>query len=443
MSKKGKFKTEHRKNLEIESSSIKGKNISFSEQIVNISNNKVVKWISLALLLISVWAYYPTSGDDYDIWWHLKYGEHFVKNLTWNIDHTQFSWTPTISDWTYNTWIGSSILYIFYWIASIPGLYILQWLIFVIIFALYKYYIKSIGDNFDINHITGLILVAIVLNLTAIFIKPELFTTLFFAITVFIYFYIKSSSKNLFFIYPILFLIWVNTHGGFIVGLFFISLTFCGEVFNSFFLKKSCLTKKLLIQFAIYFAIAYIAILINPHGITYHLNILKFLLAEETWSHSATIIAYFNLWKFVFPKVYAFRFINTVWSMLLLAILFLAVSVYGYRKNRHFDVTVVILNIVFFYIGMDKGRASIFFPLICLFSIFYTLKRGDAIFIKRKIAPIALLLFTFWSGNIIYHTVFYLDHRSWFGTNINELVPLKEVDFIKKNKLTVPVFITF
>src|SRR4030042_6347237 len=178
---------------------------------ITIANKKYIKWISLLLLTISVFVYYMDIGD-YDIWFHLKYGEHYVKNLTWDIDHSVFSWTPTDTNWKYVTWIGSSILYIAYQIASVPGLYIIQWIIFFSTFGIYYYYTKSTGDGFDINNITGLMLVAAALAPTLCIIKPELFTFLFFTISVFIYFYSKSTLKNLFFLYPLLFLIWVNTH---------------------------------------------------------------------------------------------------------------------------------------------------------------------------------------------------------------------------------------
>ena len=129
-----------------------------------ISNSRVTFWICLALMAVSVLAYYPTMGDDYDIWFHLKYGEHYVKNLTWTIDHSQFSWTPSLADWKYVTWVSSSILYIVYRLASGPGLFIVQWLILLGIGSLYLYYIKSTEGGLDIDHILGLFLVAIVIK---------------------------------------------------------------------------------------------------------------------------------------------------------------------------------------------------------------------------------------------------------------------------------------
>ena len=407
---------------------------------LSISNSKVTFWIALILVFVPILAYFPTMGDDYDIWFHLKYGEHYVKNLTWAIDHSQFSWTPSLTNWKYVTWIGSSILYIVYQIGSAPGLYILQWLILLGIGALYVYFIRTTGNAFDINHAMGLFLIAVPLNLTSDYIKPELFSTLFFSFTLLIYFRAKSSSKNLFLLYPILFLIWVNTHGGFVIGLFFISVALFGEAVNFFFIKKASMPKGLLKHFAIAAALSYLAILCNPYGITYHTEIFNNLFSKEYMGQSIHLFAYLNLWDYLFPKILMIRFVAAAWSMVVMGILFIAINLYAYRKNRHLDITVLILNALFFYFGMKAARAAIFFPLIWLFSMVYTAKSGEAAPVKRKFAPIALLLILFLSTYIIYNTLTHYEHRSWFGLGLDEWLPIKEVEFIKKHKIPGPIF---
>ena len=126
--------------------------------------------------------------------------------------------------------------------------------------------------------------------------------------------------------------------------------------------------------------------------------------------------------------------------MIFMAILFLAVTVFAYRKNRHFDITVLTINSIFFYIGMSTARATMFFSLIWLFSMLYTIKKGDVSPLKQKFAPLSLLLILFLSCFIAYHTLVYYEHRSWFGLNLNEWLPIKEVEFIKKNKISGPFF---
>jgi len=420
------------------------KHPAFIEWIGNrslaISNSNIVKWLSLLLLLVSALAYHPTIGEDYDIWFHLEYGKHYVENLTWKIDHSQFSWTPSLPDWKYVTWIGSSILYVAHRTASTAGLYIVQWLILLSIFAICLYYIRLLGDTIDITHIMGILLLAIALKLTTVYIKPELFSTLFITASIFIYFYTKLSLRNLLFLYPLLFLVWVNTHGGFIIGLFLISLMFFGEAVNFYFQKKSAMPRRLLINFAIAVSLSYIATLINPYGINYHIDILKYLTAKEYMGEATRLFAYLSMWNYLRFSSNMFNFINSAWSLVTIAVLFGITSVYAYWKDKYFDIAIVLLNVIFFPLSMQAARSTIFYPLVGFFSILYILKKVDALQIKRKFAPAALAIFLFWSIYILHITINFLDNRSWFGARVEEYLPVNEVEYIKKNKLPGPIF---
>src|SRR5512135_2567020 len=185
--------------------------------------NRLFLSICAAIALLTTFIYFPTMTiDDSDIWFHLKYGEYFAKNLTWHIDHSMFSWTQSNPDWKYVSWAGDIFFYFLYGDGHITGFYILQWAIFISVLAGFFLYLKKRGLIFDINILTGLLLVFASINPTAIYIKPEIITLLFFSLIVLLYIYSNSTSKNYFYLYPLIFLLWVNIHGGFIVGLFLI-----------------------------------------------------------------------------------------------------------------------------------------------------------------------------------------------------------------------------
>jgi len=423
----------------------------FKDWATNLSLKKSTLWTTLVILILAVLIYYPSRTEDYDIWYHLKFGEHFVKNLTFKLDHSifswtkldhsMFSWTPADPNWRYGIWLGSSFLYIAYKIFSVYGLYIVQWLIFAAIILFYWEFIKVIGDSLDINHIASLMLVFIALNLTAIYIKPELFTTLFFTIAIFIYFYSKFTSKNLFLIYPFLLFVWVNTHGGYLTGLILISLVLAGEAFNYFILKRNQLTGRLLKYLLISVLASYFAVIFNPYGIDYHIGIIKSLITQEYMSYATQVYAWIDMWRYLFPKTeFAFRFVATAWALVIMVVSFFSLSIYLYVKKRFFDITLLILNGVFFYLGMKNARVTLFLPLIWMFSMLYILKKADALNIKRKFAPIALVLFYSMALFIIDLTIINLEDRSWFGSNLEAYAPIKEVEFVKKNKLPGPIF---
>lgn len=138
---------------------------------INISNSKITKWVCLMALPLLVLAYYPTEGGDYDIWWHLKLGEHYVKNLTLKIDHSIFSWTPADPGWIYNTWLGSTIFYVAYKAVSGFGLWLVQWSVFTGVFLLCYLYIRSKNETLDISSLSGLLLLAIAWGMKLFYIE--------------------------------------------------------------------------------------------------------------------------------------------------------------------------------------------------------------------------------------------------------------------------------
>lgn len=405
-----------------------------------LADNKTLLYLLSAVFVIAFFFYYSGPPEDYDIWFHLKYGEHYVKNLTWGIDHSQFSWTPAKSSWKYVTWIGSSILYLSYKIASVQGLYAVRLLIFAGIFALYLYHIRAIGEEFDINNLTALFLVTIAVAPLATIIKPHLFTMLFFAAAVSIYLYCKVADKNIFYIYPFLFLIWVNTHGEFIVGIAFVTLALAGETVNYLFIKKEALSKRQLIFFAVAVALSYISICINPHGISLPLNIVKTFSSGDKLSDFSLINEYKSRWRYLFPTEDSPLRRNTTWLLVFMEVFSLGFSTYIYKKRRFFDPTLFTLSLVFFFFGMNLARASIFFPLIWLFSISYLAVKAEVLYIKKKFAVISLCVFVLFSIDIFYVALRYYPVKSFFGESFEEHYPRKEVEFIKKTGIPGPIF---
>jgi hypothetical protein len=319
-------------------------------------------------------------------------------------------------------------------------LYIMSWSILIAIGMMFLRYIRSLKQHINVNHIVMLFMALILINLTAGYVKPEMFSTLFFALLVVIYFYAKSTKKSYFFFYPVIFLIWVNTHGGFILGLTFISIALAGEVLNTLFIGSEVLEKKVIVQFTTCVFLSYLATLINPYGIYYHIDTLSYLLSKEYMGTASALYAYFSLWDFLLPENLMFRYINSAWTMVILLCIYLVNVANLYKKQKSFDVTLLVLNLFFFILGMKIARASMMFPLIAIFSIIYIANKSDSESIGYSIRPVSVLLILVLSVYIFIFALKYYDNRSWLGYNMKGLLPIKEVEFIKKNKLQGPFF---
>ena len=411
---------------------------SLIEWVKTVATNITGNWFTIGLAIFAVFVafffYYPSVGGDQDIWFHLRYGAYFVHHFTWKIDHGQFTWTTFNPNFRYVTWIGSSVLYIVYSLMSHYGLYLLLYAVIGSMLFCFIYFLKRTGYRFDITSLLAILGVLLVINLKYLYIKPDMFSGLFFVIACLIYYKAKETeSWKLLYIYPPLFLLWVNTHGGFIVGLFFISAAFGGELVNALFFKKARLSWKQLEHFAISVVLSYAVLGINPEGYGYVTGIIRDFFAPEMKTTKETIFEYMSMWNSISPtKAVGVRFRFAGVSMLIMLVSFIATCIYLLVRKKFFDMPSVLLVGFFFFFGMSVVRASMYFPLIWFFAFFYVYKRFDIIKIKGVINFISLGIIFILCVNIINFALRQYDSIAWLGTNWEESYPVKEVEYIKK-----------
>lgn len=126
----------------------------------------------------------------------------------------------------------------------------------------------------------------------------------------------------------------------------------------------------------------------NPYGIDYHIGIIKTFITKEYTGYALRVYAWISMWGYLLPKgEFAFRFINTAWSLMIMVSSFFVLSIYLYVKKKFFDITLILLNAFFFYQGMSAARLTIFPSLLWMFSMLYMLKKADALNIQKKFAP--------------------------------------------------------
>lgn len=408
-----------------------------------ISSQPIAVAFSLMLLPIVYFAYYPTPTLDYDVWFHLAYGRHYVENLTFDINHAQFSWTQANPDWKYGTWIGSTILYLFYWLAGLKGLFFLQLASFGGTFYIFYRYLKSLQIKTGILQAFFFLLIVVSFKLTALYIKPEMFSTLFFSATVGIYYHgTLERDKNFFWFYPILFCLWVNTHGGFVIGLFFVSVALGLEIALFLFLKKHSMQPAVIKTFIVATGISYLSVLVNPQGIQYPLTIVKGLIyiTPEIRNHYATVIAYQNLWQHLQFWMQSFNFVFPAWILLFMAISYIALTFYAWFWKQYVHYPSFILNLIFFYLSMKMARAVMFYPVIWFYSFSYVLWKTATPRANERLSVFAMPVHILLCVAFIYIGLCYepVRGRLWFG--FEDYIPVDETAYIMKHKLPGPIF---
>jgi hypothetical protein len=190
-----------------------------------------------------------SSGDplrnDYDIWFHLAYGREFLQNLSWHIDHSQFSWTPANAEWMYVTWLGSSLCYVIYELIGVRGLFIVHWLILAASAGVILRLARSSKVPIGIGLLTGLLVAAIVAGLAGRAIKPQIFSILMTTLTAVAYFKFKMTPGAwIVAVLPVIFLLWVNIHGLWFFGLAFLGLALSADLLENLLMPRKGLGKK-------------------------------------------------------------------------------------------------------------------------------------------------------------------------------------------------------
>lgn len=420
-------------------SSIISSIFSFSEKLASFC---FLKWILIALLPILILLRYPVDRLDYDLWWQMTLGKHYLTHHTLTIDHSIFSWTPADPTWIYNTFLGSILIYLIYSFMEGLGLWIFQWLIFLGIFFSFYFFLRLIHRQLDVTSITIIAAIGIACSLSCSYYKPELFSALFFCWMLFIFFYVKLTRKTfLFYLYPLIFALWANLHGGFILGFGLFACFFMGELLNKIFLSEESFSIKELVNLGVASVLSLAATLLNPYGIHYLLSISNAITSDTYGLSSKFIQAYVSLWPYLKKiDISFFKLGQTAWIMTIMMLFIGCLLLYELIKKRTCDFTLLITNIVLYWASMRATRASYLFPFGFFFSFFYLIHRWKPKKITERTTILSLFLFIFFFINISYFTFRYNTDNKWFGAGLDSFIPVKEVSFLKKYRLEGPIF---
>ena len=383
--------------------------------------------IILAGIIISKQVY------DYDIWFHLTYGQHFVLNHTWSIDHSVFSWTAT-KPWAYVTWIGSSFIYIVYLLFSFQGVFAIPPIVFVCTLLTYVFFLRSIAASVNLTALSLFFLIAPFFYTPVV--KPAIFSILLFSICLTIYFASRDSNKRWYRWYPLVFFIWGNTHGGFIFGLFFLCLALACDCLTAFAARSSKnFDKKYFLGFSTSLFLSLIAVSINPYGFDYLLGIARDLTFSDSVNPSKHIYEYMNLWYTLDPMTDIPILIDVSWSVICLFVLFLLLNLILLKKRYHVDIPLIVSLSLFFIFAMFYVRLVQYFAIVLLFSTAYLIQRATAFLPPKKTSFVIvglMLYFCTWAG---YTYAIFSAPTISFRPEVEMIYPVRASKFIDEHKL--------
>ncbi|MCI0468715.1 MAG: hypothetical protein L0Y62_01455 [Nitrospirae bacterium] len=393
----------------------------------NFPRNYLVFILGGALFTVIIFMYAEWVGDN-DLWWHMKYGEYMLQHATLRPDHSVFSWTDVDRDWIYVSWLPDIAYYVMFQFGGLPLLFIFRYLCVIAVAVItVSYGVRTLGREAVPISLGIAMLIISQIKGAAYQIKPELFSVVFFTAALFIYFYGRQRNSRIFLIYPLLFLLWVNSHGVFILGFLLLLTALSGEVLIYMLKSKEAMTKTGIAHYSAAVFLSLMTSLINPYGIGYPAYLYQYLASSDFLEYARHVQAALGTLKIS-------QDIQMISSVIAAMALYVITSLYIYFKKGMTHAPLIFLNVVFGAMFFGAARTAFLYPLVWGFSMLYLFQwvsLKDSI--KRIVTAAGAALFLIVSVSLLYANS---SNRVWFGLDTADVyTPEAEVDFLRRHNL--------
>ncbi len=153
---------------------------------------------------------------DPDLWWHVRVGQDILASRHWaTVD--PYSYTVAGNPWMAYEWLGDVVIGTAAKLGGIVGLALLLFLsASAVMLALYAYTTRRAG-NCKAGFVVSVILCS--LAFATFNLRPQMFGYLFIVLTLIVLDRFRTGEHRALYVLPPLFLIWINTHGSWVIGL--------------------------------------------------------------------------------------------------------------------------------------------------------------------------------------------------------------------------------
>lgn len=180
----------------------------------------------VVVLFGAIFSFDLARPTDIDFWWHLRTGELIAQ--TGSVPTTDpFSFTAQGRSWVAHEWLWELITYLTYrsggYVAAVLASAVIVTLAYVLLYRL----LRRLGANEILSAV--LVLWAAALALPNLGVRPREITFLFTALYLGRLLLYREGRVSHLWPLPAAMLLWVNLHGGFVLGLGLVALFIAGE----------------------------------------------------------------------------------------------------------------------------------------------------------------------------------------------------------------------
>jgi hypothetical protein len=322
------------------------------------SRTSFLFWLLAGSLFYLSFGYTEMQGSD--LWWHIAAGREIIQNGSlWLTD--SWSFKTANAAWVNHEWLADILYYNWVLVFGLESLVYWKWLVLI---ATYVVLQISLSRN-DIDPAAGFICAAAAVAIAAPFIdiRPHLYSLLGFSVLIFMLLNRTTSTWKL----ALLFVVWVNVHGGFIFGLMALAIF----VFPWRDISKEALTRPAKIVL-----VCTLACLVNPDGINSFILPLTYALdADSPYRTLGEWLAPFKpggiqaplfIWAlYAVPVIalsyaipYVRRATGVPWEGLALCGLTLLMSLTSRRFIPLFAISMAVMSAPLIGFGLGKLRAE-------------------------------------------------------------------------------------
>ncbi len=206
---------------------------------------------------------------DSDTWWHLRAGAEILERRA-ILTEDPFSLTRYQEPWRYPGWLAQIILFGMYQLMGYAGLNLLTTLMVTIAFSWVWKYVEG-----PLLLRSTLLLLAATTSGVYWSARPQIMSFALSGVFIYLLERERSREETPLWTYPLVMAIWVNLHGGFVIGFILLAAYAGGEVLRALAeaIKSRHKLRQVLMQlrpvfrrYALILGVSLIGISLNPHG---------------------------------------------------------------------------------------------------------------------------------------------------------------------------------
>jgi hypothetical protein len=241
-----------------------------------------VRWVlpSIAdiffLVLLTFHAFSPMSAGllgDSDTGWHIRNGEvilatHSVPRID------SFSYTRAGQPWYAWEWLYDAGIGAIHHFAGLNGVVLFTAAVIACTFALLFHFVFRRTGSFAVA--VGLSLIAANAAQVHMLARPHVLSWLFTLLWIEALYRFEEGNRSALLWLPPMMLLWVNLHGGFILGLVLLSLFGCASIWN-YLISPSAENRRRITDLTIALCTCLPVTLLTPYGYKLHVHLYQYL----------------------------------------------------------------------------------------------------------------------------------------------------------------------